>query len=451
MAGSSRNTVAGPSKAPKMKKSLSLRISQPDWANLSSILDKINGLEAEAERRLRKSCPVLLDAPYIQTVLKKCNPANFTAITQEDLHEMHLLGSKNVGKGKKRKREDDFDETCPDCHERINSLFLAWITQAREKIIRDHDAEKVKKKPRVRYKKLVAEPRKTPAKRKARKRKEEQTGIDCEICCTENVKLEHLTHCTEGHLFCLECARIMAENVIGLQKTNLCCMSMDGCDAVFHESEVKRFLPEKTYNLWMRMKTSEEIRSANIPGMQMCPFCDYAYVAENPLPLFSCAKKDCGIVSCSSCKRKDHRPHTCADLDRESKMTDQQKAEEKMAEAIIRRCPRPGCNTPIIKDEGSQSCNMMYCPKCDFPMCYICRADVTKERYDHFERRLQPGDKPDKMQIKPCPLYDNTMKRHEKELKDIRKSLGLNAPSPKIKKEPKEMPRLTNARVGVGA
>ena len=241
----------------------------------------------------------------------------------------------------------------------------------------------------------------------------------------------------------------MAENVIGLQKTNLSCMAMDGCDAIFHESEVKRFLSKKTYNLWMRMKTAEEIRAANIPGMQMCPFCDYAYVAENPLPLFTCSNKDCGIVSCSACKRKDHRPQTCSDLDRESRMTDEQKAEEKMAEAIIRRCPRPDCNTPIIKDESSQSCNMMYCPKCNYPMCYICRADVSKERYEHFERKMLQGEIKDKTVIKPCPLYDNTMKRHEKELKDIKKSLGLNTRQPRVKKEARKTPKVKRATMQV--
>ncbi|PWN34740.1 uncharacterized protein FA14DRAFT_160217 [Meira miltonrushii] len=453
MAGSSK--VAGPSKSIQSKANSRLRISKPEWASLASILDKINGLKAEAERRLTKSCPVLLNSTYMQKVLEECDPANFDVITQEDLHNMHQIEPKNVGKGKKRKREDDHDETCPGCHEMISTLFLSWITQAREKIVRDHDSEKAKKKRKVKHYVRILQPEtppSTPPKKKAKKYKEDLTGIECEICCSENIKLESLTFCTEGHLFCVDCARIMAENVIGLQKTNLCCMSMDGCDAVFHESQVKRFLPEKTYNLWMRMKTTEEIQAANIPGMQMCPFCDYAYVAEDPLPLFTCAGKDCGIVSCSTCKRKDHRPQTCADLDRESRMTDQQKAEEKMAEAIIRRCPRPGCNAPIIKDETTQSCNMMYCPKCSCPMCYICRVDVTKERYEHFERKMPQGDKTDKAATKPCPLYDNTLKRHETELKNIRKSLGLNARSkPKAKKEGKATPKLAKRGVRVGA
>lgn len=450
MASSSK--IAGPSKGFQLKKKSRVPVDQPEWASLPNISDKINGLKAEGERRLTKSCPVLLMPAYIQDVLKGCNPTNFDLITQEDLHNMHLVEPKNVGKGKKRKREEEYDEACFGCHETINNLFLTWIEEAREKILGDHDVERTKKKSKVtRHAKILQPktPSPPPPKKRAKKSKEDLTGIDCEICCTENIKLEKLTFCTEGHLFCLDCARIMAENVIGLQKTKLCCMSMNDCDAVFHESEVKRFLPEKTYNLWMRMKTTEDIQAANIPGMQLCPFCDYAYVAENPHPLFTCAGKDCGIVSCSVCKRKDHRPQTCADLDRESRMTDQQKAEEKMAEAIIRRCPRLGCSTPIIKDEGMQSCNMMYCPKCDCPMCYICRADVTKERYDHFDRRMQQGNKQVNAVTNSCPLYDNTFKRHEKELKEIRKSLGLKS-KPKVRKEVKTTPNLPKRRVRAG-
>lgn len=56
---------------------------------------------------------------------------------------------------------------------------------------------------------------------------EEPTGIECEICCTEDVPLHGLTHCEEGHLFCMSCARKMAESQIGMHRSTLGCMSME--------------------------------------------------------------------------------------------------------------------------------------------------------------------------------------------------------------------------------
>ena len=49
-----------------------------------------------------------------------------------------------------------------------------------------------------------------------------------------------------------------------------------------------------------------------------------------------------------------------------------------MTKARVRECKK--CNTRFYKIEG---CNKMTCT-CDANMCYICRADITVEKYNHF-------------------------------------------------------------------
>ena len=43
----------------------------------------------------------------------------------------------------------------------------------------------------------------------------------------------------------------------------------------------------------------------------------------------------------------------------------------------------PACMTPIEKIEG---CNHVECGSCHAHFCWICKADITKEQYAHFNR-----------------------------------------------------------------
>lgn len=68
-----------------------------------------------------------------------------------------------------------------------------------------------------------------------------------------------MVQCPDAHLFCRDCARRSAEECIGNRKTDLLCMDQSGCKLAFAESEVQRFLSEKSLELWHRVKQELEI------------------------------------------------------------------------------------------------------------------------------------------------------------------------------------------------
>lgn len=90
----------------------------------------------------------------------------------------------------------------------------------------------------------------------------------------------------------------------------------------FSISEVRRFLPAKTFDLWERIKQDTAIKQAGIEGLevsvvvllivsflatymtgQSCPYCHYSIIIENEQEkLFHCQNEDCGAVSCRKCK-----------------------------------------------------------------------------------------------------------------------------------------------------
>lgn len=136
--------------------------------------------------------------------------------------------------------------------------------------------------------------------------------LDRQIALALNIAQDKMVQCAEGHLFCRECARRNAEEQIGNRKTDLVCMDQSSCAAVFPESEIARFLPEKTLALYHRIKQGKEIEKAGLEGLESCPFCDYACVIENEEEkLFRCQNDDCLAVSCRKCKKHDHLPRSC--------------------------------------------------------------------------------------------------------------------------------------------
>jgi len=76
--------------------------------------------------------------------------------------------------------------------------------------------------------------------------------------------------------------------------------------------------------------------------------------------------------------------------------------EEAMTKAVVRYCPK--CKKgPCEKDEG---CNSVNCTGCSYRFCFACGEGVGNEYASHFG-----GDK-------PCPLFDNTKERLEREAAD---------------------------------
>ncbi|KAN0061915.1 hypothetical protein ACQY0O_005910 [Thecaphora frezii] len=142
------------------------------------------------------------------------------------------------------------------------------------------------------------------------------TGIECGCCFDDQIPFEHFIQCRDGHLFCKTCAQRYAEERIGIRSADLKCMYGDGCEAGFAKSEIQRFLPKKTYELLVRLSQEVSVQRAEIENLEVCPFCSYACVMENPdEKLFRCLNQECEKSSCRACKAEDHLPFTCKEAE----------------------------------------------------------------------------------------------------------------------------------------
>ena len=81
-------------------------------------------------------------------------------------------------------------------------------------------------------------------------------------------------------------------------------MDQSGCKERFPEAELKRFLQEKSWSLYNRIKQRREIAEAGLTGLEECPFCDFKIVIENVHEkLFRCQNDTCMAITCRKCKK----------------------------------------------------------------------------------------------------------------------------------------------------
>ncbi|TCD66626.1 hypothetical protein EIP91_001093, partial [Steccherinum ochraceum] len=226
--------------------------------------------------------------------------------------------------------------------------------------------------------------------------------IECGCCFTENLFAD-MTQCPDGHLFCKDCVTAYASTQLGSQDSNLVCMDQSDCKLPFSESELRRLLTPKLMALYERIKQRKEIEAAGLEGLEECPFCEYKVVIENEHErLFRCENADCGAVSCRACKKPDHLPKSCKEVQDDKKLDARHAIEEAMTAALMRNCP--SCGKGFLKESG---CNKMTCPNCRTLSCYVCRKVITG--YDHFNQK-PPYDRP--ADNSKCPLWDQVEQRH---------------------------------------
>ncbi|KDQ07483.1 hypothetical protein BOTBODRAFT_38782 [Botryobasidium botryosum FD-172 SS1] len=267
------------------------------------------------------------------------------------------------------------------------------FTREREWLLNKLDEERAKEDQEVAQKLYEAEV------------EEAGEGVECG-CCYSEYPFENMVQCPEAHLFCKGCAKTHAETLLGDRKTDILCIDQSGCRLAFPESEIARFLSEKTIALYHRIKQEKELEQAEIEGLESCPFCPYSVVIENDMErLFHCENEECGVVSCRQCKKPDHIPKTCEEMEADKHLDARHKVEEAMSEALMRKCPR--CTKPFIKEHG---CNKMTCPNCHTLSCYVCRQVVTG--YDHFDQRPAGSTQ----SSSKCPLWDSLEARHHDEV-----------------------------------
>lgn len=107
--------------------------------------------------------------------------------------------------------------------------------------------------------------------------------------------------CPDAHLFCKTCMSSYASNLLGEHNHNIVCMDRSGCDLVFPQSQLDRFLTPTLLDLYNRVKELKEIEAACLENLEGCPFCDYKCIIEDEKgTLFQC--ENCSAVSCRECK-----------------------------------------------------------------------------------------------------------------------------------------------------
>ncbi|KAI9355327.1 hypothetical protein DFJ73DRAFT_825167 [Zopfochytrium polystomum] len=261
---------------------------------------------------------------------------------------------------------------------------------------------------------------------------DEPADIECG-CCYGEYSLVQMTQCQDGHLFCMECARKAAENVIGLRKTEIMCLDSSGCKFPFPRCEMERFLSEKVLDGYDRLCQEEAIRKAGLSGLVTCPFCDYGAIMSTDATvdkLFHCKSAGCGTISCRLCRKPNHLPKSCAEAAKDDVLDVRHKVEEEMTKALLRECN--GCKAKFFKTDG---CNKMQCPQCQQLMCYVCKKSI--KGYDHFHNSTKPCP------TGLCPLWDDSVKRNAEEV--------ANAAKLAVQRLKDENPEIVEADIAVEA
>ncbi|XP_054261210.1 uncharacterized protein LOC128985602 [Macrosteles quadrilineatus] len=218
--------------------------------------------------------------------------------------------------------------------------------------------------------------------------------IECG-CCYQNVLFEDCTTCNEGHLFCKPCVQKSVEVRIGDALTTFPCLQ--DCDSHFSLQLLETLVDATMFSRLLQRIQFDEVRAADIEGLEVCPFCDFAIILPPETNIFKCLNPECLRESCRKCHRISHIPLRCEEVENDDQARARKYIEDEMTRALIRICYK--CKKSFIKTDG---CNKMTC-SCGAKMCYICRQPI--QDYMHFNG---PGGD----QNKKCPLYSTEKLLH---------------------------------------
>ncbi|PNP55450.1 hypothetical protein THARTR1_04280 [Trichoderma harzianum] len=264
---------------------------------------------------------------------------------------------------------------------------------------------------------------------------------ECE-CCFVNFPLNRMVSCSgePHHLFCKQCPRKQAEEMVGQSRYRITCLSLGGsCSAPFSLTERAKFLDKGLTTALERIEQDAELRAANIEGLVQCPFCSFAAicVSEEENREFPCQNPDCLVVSCRLCRGESHVPISCEEALQKTGFSARREIEEAMSSALIRKCNK--CSTPFIKTLG---CNKVSCTRCGNIQCDVCSKNCDYTHFKENQPKTEAG-------AKGCPLYDNTEHRYAREVdaaeKETRRRLvkehpGIDAQYLEIPRPPPPTP-----------
>jgi TRIAD3 protein (E3 ubiquitin-protein ligase RNF216) len=220
-----------------------------------------------------------------------------------------------------------------------------------------------------------------------------------------------------------ECIRRYTETIIGDSKYIFKCID-SSCQKEYNSEILKEVLSSNQYKNVIINKQNEEIKSADLHGLESCRYCTYAVIIENPdEKVFSCLNPTCMKETCRLCNEPNHLPLRCNEIEKKSESDFRTFIENKISEAMLRTCWK--CSKRFYKTEvlcfylnswankiyelilKFQGCNLMHCV-CGAKMCYVCRAPING--YDHF------NDLRDEGSINKCIQFSDVAELHKTEM-----------------------------------
>nr|CAD2194058.1 unnamed protein product [Meloidogyne enterolobii] len=197
---------------------------------------------------------------------------------------------------------------------------------------------------------------------------------------------------------------------------------MTGCDNPILYSEIYKLLPKNIQNKLEERMFEESIGMALLVNLERCKNCNFAIELEMDKKInkvFDCIA--CNAQFCRICERDwddEHIGLRCEEMDKKDKK--EREIEKKLNEAIVRKCPR--CGVQFVKEKG---CNRMTC-RCGMTQCYICREREIE--YNHFCQHFRDPNNPTCKECnKKCLLHEDTTKKDEQLIKEIRQKEGAKA------------------------
>ncbi|XP_014486836.1 PREDICTED: uncharacterized protein LOC106750780 isoform X3 [Dinoponera quadriceps] len=211
--------------------------------------------------------------------------------------------------------------------------------------------------------------------------------LECQCCYDNECMPSKCSTCEDGHIFCNSCIAKCTDVKLAEGETHIHCLI--DCGSEFHLSVLQYVLPPTKFSILLQKRQEAEVMAAGLEGLVSCPFCHFASIPPQEDKIFKCFNPDCMKESCRLCKEINHLPLKCNETKSDAARL---YLEEKMSEALIRKCYR--CARTFFKEEG---CNKMTC-LCGAQMCYICDKPISN--YGHFKGQGS-------MASNLCPLWSD--------------------------------------------
>lgn len=95
-------------------------------------------------------------------------------------------------------------------------------------------------------------------------------------------------------------------------------------------------LDKNTFELLTQKIQYEELKNANIEGLESCAFCNYVVLLPDTEKVLKCKNIHCMKETCRNCRHEAHIPKRCNEIEYDEDVRRRTYVENKMTEALIR-------------------------------------------------------------------------------------------------------------------